>query len=159
MIAPSSRTSRSAIRALGAALLLAASPSAFAGNLVYQPVNPAFGGSPLNGGWLQSEAQAQNEHQRKQQRLEQLRNAIEQERSGTSRDLTPGQLFARQLQSQLYGSLANQITQAIFGENAQQSGTFRFEGTTINFRRVGPNVELTINDGTTTTVVTVPAGI
>ncbi|WP_408004318.1 curli assembly protein CsgF [Zestomonas carbonaria] len=30
--------------------------------LVYTPVNPAFGGNPLNGSWLLSNAQAQNDH-------------------------------------------------------------------------------------------------
>jgi len=129
--------------------------SAQAGSLTYQPTNPAFGGSPLNGSWLQSGATAQNEFTRREQRLNQLRS--EMNAANTSRDLTPGQIFARQLQSQLYGSLANQITSAIFGENAQNSGTFSFEGTTINFRRVGGNVEISINDGQTVTEVVVPA--
>lgn len=30
--------------------------------LVYAPVNPAFGGNPLNGAWLLNNAQAQNDH-------------------------------------------------------------------------------------------------
>ncbi len=30
--------------------------------LVYTPVNPSFGGSPLNGGWLLGNAQAQDDH-------------------------------------------------------------------------------------------------
>lgn len=129
--------------------------SAHAGSLTYQPTNPAFGGSPLNGSWLQSGATAQNEFTRKEQRLNQLKS--EMNAANSSREQTPGQIFARQLQSQLYGSLANQITSAIFGENAQQSGTFSFEGTTINFRRVGGNVEISINDGQTVTEVVVPA--
>ena len=29
--------------------------------LVYTPVNPSFGGSPLNGAWLLGSAQAQND--------------------------------------------------------------------------------------------------
>ena len=33
-----------------------------ASELVYTPVNPAFGGNPLNGTWLLSNAQAQNDH-------------------------------------------------------------------------------------------------
>lgn len=32
-------------------------------NLVYQPKNPAFGGSPLNYQWLMSSAQTQNQYQ------------------------------------------------------------------------------------------------
>jgi curli production assembly/transport component CsgF len=129
--------------------------AAQAGSLTYQPTNPAFGGSPLNGSWLQSGAAAQNEFVRKEQRLNQQR--AEREARDSFQELTPGQIFARQLQSQLYGSLANQITSAIFGENAQPSGTFSFEGTTINFRRVGSNVQISINDGKSVTEVVVPA--
>lgn len=140
------------ILAASVALILAGGPS-LAGNLLYQPVNPAFGGSPLNGGWLQSEAAAQNIPQAAQQRRQQLLNA----ETNRSTNLTPGQVFAQQLQSQLYSSLANQITRAIFGENARESGQFSFEGTTINFNRVGTNVRISIFDGQTTTNVVVPA--
>ncbi len=45
----------------GAAIFLGAW-SATATELVYTPVNPAFGGSPLNGGVLLSTAQATNKH-------------------------------------------------------------------------------------------------
>jgi curli production assembly/transport component CsgF len=144
---------RLAVAAVPALVLVGA---AQAGNLVYQPVNPSFGGSPLNGSWLQSEAGAQNEHEKKQQRLQQLLNAYQQQNKANGQ-LTPGQEFARILQSQLYGSLANQITEAIFGENAQKSGTFSFEGTIINFNRVGNNIKLLINDGQSVTEVIVPA--
>jgi curli production assembly/transport component CsgF len=58
----------------------------------------------------------------------------------------------------LYSSLANKITTAIFGENAQTSGTFSFEGTTITYTRVGGNINISINDGQTITNVSVPAG-
>jgi curli production assembly/transport component CsgF len=44
---------------LGAALLAS---GAGASELVYTPVNPSFGGSPLNGGWLLGNAQAQDDH-------------------------------------------------------------------------------------------------
>ncbi|MBE7376681.1 curli assembly protein CsgF [Pseudomonas lopnurensis] len=40
-------------------LLLSAGTSAT--ELVYTPINPSFGGSPLNGAWLLGNAQAQND--------------------------------------------------------------------------------------------------
>ncbi|HDS1735310.1 curli assembly protein CsgF [Pseudomonas sp. BP8] len=50
-------------RSLGACLLAAALASqAQATELVYTPVNPAFGGNPLNGAWLLNNAQAQNDY-------------------------------------------------------------------------------------------------
>jgi len=136
---------------LAASALASAAP---ASSLVFQPQNPNFGGSPLNGGFLQSQADAQNEFKRKEQRRQQI---LSDQKKPTQE--SKGQEFARILQSQLYSSLANKITQAIFGENAQTSGTFTFDGTRIDFQRVGSNVKLTIFDGTTTTVVTVPSGI
>jgi len=38
-----------------------ATGAAYASELVYQPVNPSFGGDPLNGNWLLSQATAQTE--------------------------------------------------------------------------------------------------
>jgi curli production assembly/transport component CsgF len=121
--------------------------SAHAGTIVYTPTNPTFGGNPLNGSALFNSAQAQNQY-------------LPSASGGTSgsASLTPGQIFAQQLTSQLYSSLANKITQAIFGENAQTNGSFSFEGTTISYQRVGSNINISINDGQTITNVSVPAG-
>lgn len=124
---------------------------AAAGSILYTPTNPQFGGSPLNGNTLLSTAQAQNLPQLAASKKASLANT-----AGAT--LTVGQIFAQQLTSQLYSSLANKITSAIFGQNAQQNGTFSFEGTTINFDRVGGNIDISINDGQTITNVTVPAG-
>ncbi|QBF26685.1 curli production assembly protein CsgF [Pseudomonas tructae] len=49
-------------RRLAFALLAALGSQAGATELVYTPVNPAFGGNPLNGTWLLNNAQAQNDH-------------------------------------------------------------------------------------------------
>jgi curli production assembly/transport component CsgF len=135
--------------ALSAGVMFAACllTPAQAGTLVYAPTNPSFGGNPLNGSYLFNNAQVQNQ--------------FTQSPTGSaagSAALTPGQIFAQQLTSQLYSSLANKITQAIFGENASTSGTFTFEGTTITYAQVGGNINISINDGQTITNVSVPAG-
>jgi curli production assembly/transport component CsgF len=122
--------------------------AAQAGTLVYTPTNPTFGGNPANGSYLFNNAQVQNQYT-------QSGSAAG---SGSSAALTPGQVFAQQLTSQLYSSLANKITQAIFGANAATSGTFSFEGTTITYQQVGGNINISINDGSTITNVSVPAG-
>lgn len=46
---------------LAATLMLAASGAADASEIVYRPINPSFGGDPLNGNWLLSQASAQGE--------------------------------------------------------------------------------------------------
>lgn len=140
-----------AARAIGAMtliILIGCGGAAQAGTLVYSPTNPTFGGSPLNGSYLFNNAQVQNQY---------TQSAAGSAGVGSAA-LTPGQIFAQQLTSQLYSSLANKITQAIFGENAQPSGTFTFEGTTISYAQTGGNINISINDGSTITNVSVPAG-
>lgn len=53
---------RKVIFILGAVLF---STSSFASQLVYQPINPTFGGNPMNGTMLMNKAQAQNKHKEK----------------------------------------------------------------------------------------------
>lgn len=43
-------------------VLLFFSPLSLASELIYTPVSPSFGGSPLNGSFLINSAQAQNNH-------------------------------------------------------------------------------------------------
>lgn len=45
--------------------LIAFSSSIMASQLVYQPINPTFGGNPMNGTILMNKAQAQNKHKEK----------------------------------------------------------------------------------------------
>jgi curli production assembly/transport component CsgF len=52
---------RSAIHVIGWLGGLSLLATAQATELVYTPVNPSFGGSPLNGAWLLGNAQAQND--------------------------------------------------------------------------------------------------
>jgi curli production assembly/transport component CsgF len=136
--------------AVAAAVIVAAGfiDVVHAGTLVYSPTNPTFGGNALNGSYLFNNAQVQNQYT----------GSAAGSAAATSAALTPGQIFAQQLTSQLYSSLANKITTAIFGANAQTSGTFSFEGTTITYAQVGGNINVSINDGQTITNVSVPAG-
>ena len=58
--------------------------------------------------------------------------------------------FASQLQSTILAGVAQQVSNAIFGDNPQQSGTISFGGTTVNFSR---------GLGTITIVITDPKGV
>jgi curli production assembly/transport component CsgF len=118
--------------------------TAQAGNLKYQPVDPALGGFPSNGPFLLESATAQNKY------------AAQASRSSGITNQTPAQEFAESFQRRLLLSMSDKITDAIFGEKAQPEGTFELEGTVIQFHRVGNNVDLTINDGVNTTRVVVP---
>ena len=111
-----------------------------ASDMVYTPVNPSFGGNPFNSAHLLGIANSINKYKDP--------NAV------NSQD--PAQQFLRTLQSRLLSSLATQITDLIFGPNAQESGTIRFGDQVIEFVRSLDSVTLTITnlaDGTTTEIV------
>lgn len=109
--------------------------------LIYTPINPAFGGNPFNSTQLEADANAQNQYKS----------------TGAAQNLTQSQLFAQQLQSELLAGLANQVAQAIFGPNAQPSGTFSFGGETVDFTRSLGEITVTITDGAgAKTVITLP---
>ncbi len=124
---------------LSASLVIVGAASAQ--QLVYTPINPAFGGNPFNATQLEADASAQNQYKL----------------SGSTKNLTDAQLFAQQLQSELLAGLANQVAQAIFGPNAQPSGTFSFGGETVTFVRTLGEITVNITDAAgATTVITLP---
>lgn len=127
------------------ALVAAYVSNASAAELLYQPTNPSFGGNPLNSSHLRGLAETQNEHQ--------------EERDTSARTgLDQSELFVRQLQSRLLSGLAGQVTDAIFGEDAQESGEIVFGEQTITFDRGLEFINITIFDAATggTTDVRVP---
>ena len=124
------------------ALYLSMGSSALAQDVVYQPVNPTFGGNPFNSNHLLGVANAQNDYR---------------DPRSTSNS-SQADIFARQLQSRLLSALSSQIINAIFGENPQESGTISFGGQTITFFRSLDSVTLTITNKDTgeETVIIVP---
>ncbi|MDM7956371.1 curli assembly protein CsgF [Blastomonas sp.] len=119
--------------------------TAFAQDIVYQPVNPSFGGNPFNSNHLLGIANAQND----------FTNPT------SSSSSSQADIFARQLQSRLLSALSSQLVNAIFGEDPQESGTISFGGQTVNFIRSLSEVTITIiNDDTgEETVIVVPTFI
>tara|TARA_R110000850_G_scaffold1643_4_gene8939 strand:+ start:941 stop:1366 length:426 start_codon:yes stop_codon:yes gene_type:complete len=117
----------------GAALCVLAAAPVNAQDIVYEPVNPSFGGNPFNSNHLLGIANAQNDFR-------------DPRSTSTS---SQADIFARQLQSRLLSSLSSQIVDAIFGDNPQEQGTISFGGQTIMFFRSLDSVTLTItNDDT-----------
>lgn len=121
--------------------LIGTSP-AFAQDIVYQPVNPSFGGNPFNSNHLLGVANAQNDYRDPR----------------SSSNSSQADIFARQLQSRLLSSLSSQLINAIFGENPQESGTISFGGQTISFFRSLDSVTINITNEDTgeETVIVVP---
>ncbi len=136
----SSRERRAVSVVLTAIATFGLSGAAVAQDIVYTPVNPSFGGNPFNSAHLLGVASAQNKYK--------------DPNATTSTD--PAQQFLRTLQSRLLSSLATQITDIIFGENAQDSGLIQFGDQEISFVRGIDSVTLTITnnaDGSVTEIV------
>ena len=114
--------------------------TAEAQQLVFTPINPTFGGNPFNSSHLLATANAQNQFLPK---------------TSTYSAPTQAQQFASQLQSTILAGVSQQISNAIFGNNPQQSGTISFGGTSVSFQRGLDNVTINITDpaGATTQIV------
>ncbi len=113
--------------------MLVAAP-AMAQELVYKPINPSFGGDSFNSSHLLGIANAQNNYK---------------DPRAADAGSSQSDLFLRQLQSRLLSSLASQVSDAIFGENPQDSGRIVFGDQIIEFTRGLESVRITIIDNLT----------
>lgn len=142
------------VRTVLAYLLVASSvalaTTAQAGDLVYSPINPSFGGNPLNSSHLLGIASAQREATASDFE-EPIDGDLGTPGTGTGGN-TEADLFVRQLQGRLYSALAGQVTEAIFGENPQDAGEVKFGDTTVSFERTLDSIRLVIADAATGTL-------
>ena len=111
-------------------------------DLVYRPINPAFGGDTFNYQWLLSSAQAQNK--------------FDGSSSGLSRN--PLDDFEANLNRQILSELSRKLIAQIFGEGEIEDGSFTF-GTlqvTITSQLEGVNIAILNNSDGSQTNITVP---
>jgi curli production assembly/transport component CsgF len=91
-----------------AACLLAGACAAHATELVYTPVNPAFGGNPLNGAYLLNNAQAQNDYD----------DPDLKDRTSAFTGTTALERFSNQLESRMLSQLLDNISNGSTGSMA-----------------------------------------
>jgi len=117
--------------------------NSFATELVWQPINPSFGGSPWNGSWLLQSAQVQNRFK---------------EKSKTWREKTSVERFQESLERSLLYRLSRKIADKAFGEEDLESGHYDIGGVSIDIDVGGENINVTIFDPVTgdTTTIQVP---
>lgn len=116
---------------------------ASAQDLVYEPVNPSFGGNPFNSAHLLGIATAQDDTEPPMDEM---------------METTQAELFLRQLESRLLSGLAREVTDAIFGDNPQESGVVQFDDQSIMFERTLDSVTIEVFDAATgqTTEIILP---
>ena len=121
------------------ALLLANVNMARASELVYTPINPSFGGNPLNGQWLLNQAEAQN-------RFEEERDPMEE--------------FEDMLTRRLFYRMAREILDEAFGEYDAplEAGHYEIGDYHIDISTDGVLITVVISDIVTgeTTIIEVP---
>lgn len=134
------KTHRSLLRRplLAAIASVACTGTAIASPLVYEPINPTFGGNPLNGPVLMDQATAQNKHQ--DPSLSSL----------TSSQSTLDQ-FNSQLQQAILSRVASSVTSSIVGaDGSLKPGTINTGNFSINIAQIaGGNLQVTTTDKTT----------
>jgi curli production assembly/transport component CsgF len=144
----------SVLTTAGLLLSVLLSPAVSA-DLVYQPVNPSFGGNPLNSNHLLGIAGAQNDYSAPKPASS--TNAATGSTAQTANQRLAAQFMA-QIQSRLVSSLASQVAGAIFGDNPQDSGTVVFGDQTIAFERGLDAIKISITDAISgdVTAISVP---
>ena len=144
------RTGTAVLAVAGACFL---APAALAGQLTYQPINPSFGGNPLNSQHLLGVANAIDKYQDPAQVAQQAQQDAQLKALSD-----PKAQFAQTIQSSLLSQISQQISSQIYGENARPSGTFQIGDTNVNFFRSGPNTVVDITDAASggTTRISIP---
>ncbi len=128
------------------ALFFAYTSVASAQELVYTPVSPTFGGNAFNSSHVLAIAEIHRPDPPSASSSDGIAGA-----GSTQTDF-----FIRQLESRILSRLSSDITEAIFGEGADPSGTFSFNDTTLNFETLlDGTILVSIVDSTTGEVTTI----
>ena len=116
-------------------IFLIGSLSSYGQDLVYRPVNPAFGGDTFNYQWLLSSAEAQNT-------FTDPNDSSRDQRSDLER-------FTESLNSQLLNQISRTLFNDQFGEDGLTEGTFNFGSLFIEIFPSGEGLVINILDTST----------
>ncbi|QEA38720.1 hypothetical protein FGL86_06275 [Pistricoccus aurantiacus] len=118
---------------------------ASAGDLVYQPINPSFGGDPFYSAHLLQTAEIQNKHVDDGSEFDSL-----------FEEPTLADQFAESLSGTVISGAATQLNRAIFTDGAPPSGSFALDGAMVSYKTINGRVKITIADGINTNVLDIP---
>lgn len=120
--------------------------TANAQQIIYTPVNPAFGGSSFNYTYLQGTADAQNQFKNKPKTL-----------STTGIDYT--KQFIQMLETRLYSTLAQRVSDILTGDNCKTtcSGEITLGDQKVAYSNDGTQTILQLTDATgKVTTISIP---
>ncbi len=120
------------------------SGSSFAQQLVYEPINPSFGGNFLNGNWMLSQAQAQNGFTAGGTGID----------SRFERD--PLKDFKESLNRQILSQISRNIISSMFGETGLEEGRYEIGDFIIDITQGAEGISIIIFDlgtGDETTII------
>lgn len=112
--------------------------------LTYTPVNPNFGGSPLNGAFLLEQAAANNS-----QFLTRKENTTTTGTTTSTANSAQQQIIQELQQAAVNSVLSEVAAQISQGLKTQQSGTYTIGGEIIAFQTVGSVINISITDAAT----------
>ncbi len=111
-------------RSIPLAFLLTTVTMASASELLYQPVNPSFGGNPNYGAYLLNSAKAQNQ--------------FDDPDAPSRKELTPTEEFNQRLQRSLLSRMTSIISRSVIGDNgAINPGNFETTDFLISITDLG----------------------
>ncbi|MCG7625195.1 MULTISPECIES: curli assembly protein CsgF [Rhodobacterales] len=111
--------------------------------LVYRPINPSFGGNPLNSGHLLQLAEIQNQH------LDS--NAF----GDLFEEPTLADEFADAIRNGMITIAAGELLDAVV-QRENPTGTMDLDGAIVSWVTSGDRVTVTINDGVSTNTLDLP---
>lgn len=123
-------------------ILILLSLTSYCQQLIYKPINPAFGGDTFNYQWLLSSAQAQNTFEEGGGRAGLITNPLND--------------FETNLNRQILNQLSREVINEIFGEGSLQDGKFEFGSLEINIASQADGVNIDIlnsTDGSRTNIL------
>jgi len=121
------------LSSLTALFLLLMSSGGTAQDLVYKPINPAFGGETFNYQWMLNSAQAQN-------LIEEPESDIFNNRNSSLED------FAESLNRQLLSQISRQVVTSQFGEAGLEEGSYTVGNFQIEVNNTTEGLSITILD-------------
>ena len=120
---------------------------ACAQRFVYEPINPAFGGSgTFNYGWLQASATAQNR----------IQDPVQ---ATAAQD--PLVQFTANLNQQVLSQLTNRLIASQFGQGAIKPGSYNVGAYQVQVSQATGGIVITVTDPSTgnQTTITIPNGL